>query len=214
VDAAGEYDGEEFERSSPWSRKDADLQDLDLTPRDALIQMGAKGVPGAEFHTVMKDGAEISVPVLTAQGIRSFKAAMPCAKLLSGLHDIKVPDAPLDMILQEFGPDMVAEVTGAAPRWFREGRVWETKIILKSARDPPRARRGSLHGRQERDLGFFSGVGGTGSPSTPIAPRKPSASASITGELVGAPIRRCRIRATHRSNEANQPKYKAGRDQS
>jgi RNA polymerase sigma factor (sigma-70 family) len=147
----------------------ADLEDLDMTPRDVLMQMVERSFPVTqrEQYTELVDGK----PVLkfrvaldsTGTPILNRKAVAMRDALLDKLGSIRVPDGPLELILNHFGNDKVAEVTGRTQRvvWGKDADGNRTKVIEK---------RSKLHGIKEanefqdgkRRVLVFSNAGGTG----------------------------------------------------
>lgn len=98
------------------------LEDLDLTPRDQLMQMVEKSFPVVQMETFTDmEGKKQSRVVEDSEGnpVLNKKAVAMRDKLLEDLKNIKVPDGPLEMVLNHFGPDMVAEVTGRSRRVVR-----------------------------------------------------------------------------------------------
>ncbi|WP_448208218.1 strawberry notch-like NTP hydrolase domain-containing protein [Azospirillum sp. sgz302134] len=95
------------------------LEDLDLTPRDVLIELVRQSFPVAQFQTVVGlDGKESVVPVTNSKGepVLSAEAVKMRDDLLMELGAIQVPQGPLDMLLDTLGPDQVAELTGRSRR--------------------------------------------------------------------------------------------------
>jgi hypothetical protein len=89
--------------------------ELDLTPKDDLLQMVAKAFPVQQFREdTDEDGNTIWVPVTDSEGnpVENPEAIAMREQLLQNLRDIRVPSGPLDLIVQEFGASAVAEVTG------------------------------------------------------------------------------------------------------
>lgn len=95
------------------------LDDLDLTPSDTLIQMLEKSFPVELYEEYTdEDGKERSRPVLDKDGkpVLDKKAVQMRDNLIAELQQMKVPDGPLEMLLDAFGADNVAEVTGRTRR--------------------------------------------------------------------------------------------------
>lgn len=143
-----------------------DLEDLDLTPRDQLIQLVEKSFPVVQYEEVSDSEGKITrevvkdsngMPVVNkqAEGMRD--------KLIEDLKQIKVPDGPLEIVLNHFGVERVAEVTGRSQRVVRlpDGKG-DVKATLES--------RGSSAARADADafmadkkpILVFSDAGGTG----------------------------------------------------
>lgn len=97
-----------------------DLEDLDFTPREILANMVDSAFPTIlyEDSTNPATGALIKVPVLDADGnpVHSQEALAMKQALLDRLSDLQLPENPLDQIVNHFGPDKVAEMTGRKKR--------------------------------------------------------------------------------------------------
>ncbi len=101
---------------------DTDLEDLDLTPRQALMGYIERSFPVQQYEAYTdEDGNERMRPVKDSQGnsVLNREAVAARERLLDELASIRVPDGPLDQILGYFGVDAVAEVTGRRQRVVR-----------------------------------------------------------------------------------------------
>jgi hypothetical protein len=97
----------------------ADLEDLDLTPRDQLIQMVEKAFPVSQYEDyVDEDGKKGSRLVKDSNGVpvQNRQAVVMRDKLIQDLKDIRVPDGPLELLINHFGPEVTAEITGRKRR--------------------------------------------------------------------------------------------------
>lgn len=95
------------------------LEDLDLTPREGLMNYLENSFPVQQYEEYTDDNGNVrSRPVLDSKGdpvINREAVAMRDA-LLKKLGMLKVPDAPLDMIVRHFGIEKAAEATGRSKR--------------------------------------------------------------------------------------------------
>jgi hypothetical protein len=95
------------------------LEDLDLTPREGLMNYLENSFPIQQYEEYTDDNGNIrSRLVLDSSGnpvINREAVAMRDA-LLRRLGMLKVPDASLDMIIRHFGIDRAAEATGRSKR--------------------------------------------------------------------------------------------------
>jgi hypothetical protein len=95
------------------------LEDLDLTPREGLMNYLEHSFPIQQYEEYTDDNGNIrSRPVMDSKGnpvINRDAVAMRDA-LLRRLGMLKVPDASLDMIIRHFGIDRAAEATGRSKR--------------------------------------------------------------------------------------------------
>jgi len=142
--------------------EDEDLDDIDLTPRDALVGMVSNAFPITQMEQVAKEGGGTRSQVVTdsaGKPVYNQQALAMKAALLRRLEDVRVPDAPIDQIIATFGATKVAEVTGRSTRVVRgkDGRRVEQKRTTNNVLDDIRA---FMDG--QRDLLVFSQAGATG----------------------------------------------------
>lgn len=147
-----------------------DFEDLDLTPRDILMQMVEHSFPiiqQEEYTIELADGTSrtASRPAKDSKGnpIINRQAVAMRDALLDKLGSMRVPDGPLEMIHNHFGEEKVAEVTGRTQRmeWVKDEKG-------ERVRKP--VRRSKVHGMKEADefmqnkrrVLVFSNAGGTG----------------------------------------------------
>ena len=89
-----------------------DLEDLDMTPRDQLMQMVEKSYPVQQMEQFVDDNGNLrSRPAVDSADnpIVNRQAVAARDRLLDELGSLRVPDGPLEMLLNHFGPDKVAE---------------------------------------------------------------------------------------------------------
>lgn len=144
-----------------------ELDELDMTPRDVLIQYVENSFPVFE-HELYTDekGVERSRVVTDSDGdpIRSPQALAMRDALLRDLQAIQVPDSPLDIILNVYGAEQVAEVTGRSRRALRvmDSQSGDMHIKLESrSRNKAQAEAAEFMAGKRRIL-MFSDAGGTG----------------------------------------------------
>ena len=142
------------------------LEDLDLTPSETLTQLLEKSFPIQVFEEYMdEEGRVKSRLVRDADGnpVIDKKAVRMRDNLIAELSQMKVPDGPLEMLLDAFGVDEVAEVTGRSRRVVEKRdengkmrRVIETRSATAGTADAKAFQDG-----RKRIL-VFSDAGGTG----------------------------------------------------
>lgn len=191
----------------------ADLEELDLTPRDVLMQMVEKSFPVTQFEEQEDDsGKKIRVPAKDSEGnpvINRQAVAMRDA-LLKDLKDIRVPDGPLEIVLNHFGVDKVAEVTGRTQRVVRKlDKDGELKAQLES-RGPASARAdANAFMADQKQILVFSDAGGTGysfhADNTQKNKRKRSHYLIQPGWRADKAVQG--FGRTHRTNQASAPHY-------
>lgn len=138
-----------------------DLDGIDITPRDQLMQLVEHCFPTAQQEEYESEtGAKGMRPVKDSKGniVQNKQAVKMKEKLLDDLASIKCVDGPLEQIISYFGPDKVAEVTGRSRRVVRVNGQVEIQ---------PRSRSKCMVEAQEfqddkRHILIFSDAGGTG----------------------------------------------------
>ena len=142
------------------------LDDLDLTPSDTLIQMLEKSFPVELYEEYTdEDGRQRSRPVPHKDGkpVLDKKAVQMRDNLIAEIQQMKVPDGPLEMLLDAFGTDNVAEVTGRTRRVVEKPdengnmkRVVESRSPVSSTAEAKAFQDG------KKRILVFSKQGGTG----------------------------------------------------
>jgi len=92
-----------------------DLASLDITPRQMLMDYVRRAFPTHQFEEYLDDdGNTRSRLAVDSSGspVENREAAKRREDLLERLGVLRVPGNPLDMIVEEIGPEVVAEVTG------------------------------------------------------------------------------------------------------
>lgn len=154
------------ERALAERDEDADLDELDISPRDALIQMVERSFPVAQYEEYMdENGNVLSRPVTDSNGniVQNAEAVAIRDGLIERLSTISTPDSPLDIIIRHFGVDNVAEVTGRGRRVVQvrqaDGSL-KTEIQSRS----PSARKTDIDAfmNDKKRILIFSEAGGTG----------------------------------------------------
>ena len=110
------------------------LEDLDLTPRDMLMQYIEKSFPIEQFEEYTDDnGNKRSRPVVDSKGnfVQNKEAVRMKNELLSTLGSMKVPEGPLEILLNTFGADVVAEITGRTRRVVKTKDPYSGKLTAK-----------------------------------------------------------------------------------
>jgi len=140
--------------------QDLDLEDFDLTPKQMLMSYIENSFPTVQFEEYEDDnGNTRSRPVFDSEGnaVIDREAVRQKEELLDKLGSIKVPASALDMIINHFGSDMVAENTGRKRRVvITEGKAKEENIASKKQADVSAFQDG------DKRIIVFSKAGGTG----------------------------------------------------
>jgi hypothetical protein len=153
--------------NKPEGDDDADLADLDTTPREALMKYLRDSFPVAQMQEVMSPTGDGTVWVVAhdAEGkpIENPEAVAIRDQLLQDLKDIRAPDGPLDQILNTFGTEQVAEVTGRQRRVVMERQDdGSFKPKLESRSDMKGVKEAQEFQDDKRKILIFSDAGGTG----------------------------------------------------
>ncbi len=98
---------------------DSDLEELDFSPRNILIDYLMNAFPITRYEEYKdEDGNVRAREVKDANGnpVISQKAVAMRDDLISQIEALSIPDNPLDMLYRAFGVDNVAEITGRSSR--------------------------------------------------------------------------------------------------
>jgi antirestriction protein ArdC/phage/plasmid primase-like uncharacterized protein len=193
--------------------QDAALEDLDFTPRQMLMDYVRNGFPVAAYQESTDDnGNKIYVPVMDSDGNPVFDREAIALRdaLLKTLNQIRVPENPLDSIINAFGTDVVAEVTGRGRRFVQtrddDGnfKVVEEKRSKHSSRADAEAFQ-----NDKKKILVFSGAGGTGysfhADNTAANKRKRIHYILQPGWRADSAVQG--FGRTHRTNQAQEPHY-------
>jgi predicted RNA methylase len=194
-----------------------ELEDLDLTPRDQLLQLVEKVFPVQQYEEYLdSDGNIRSRPVFDSQGnpVLNPEAVAERDALLDRLGAIRVPDGPLEIILNKFGTDNVAEVTGRSKRVVRkpDPKTGEMRTVVepRAAESANVAETSAFQSGQKKVL-VFSNAGGTGA-SYHADNTAASKGSRRSHYLVQAGWRADQaiqgFGRTHRTNQASAPIFK------
>lgn len=114
------------------------LDELDFTPKEALVDLINRHFPTQEFEQVTDaaTGKTQSVPVTDGAGnpVLNAENVEKQAEMLEQLADINVPANPFDEIVNHFGPNKVAEISG------RKKRIEGDKFVNRKIKGVPNRR--------------------------------------------------------------------------
>ncbi len=144
-----------------------DLEELDLTPSDQLLDYLSKSFPVVQLETYLDDnGNERTRPVMDSHGNVVLNAAAVAMRdqLMERVASMRVPSAPLDMILDTFGADAVAEVTGRKRRFIRkrDPKTGQMRRVEDSRGGSANAAEIDAFQDSKKKILVFSEAGGTG----------------------------------------------------
>jgi diguanylate cyclase (GGDEF)-like protein len=115
-----------------------DLDDLDFTPKAALIDLIDKAFPVEEWQDVTDEtGSTITVQVKDKDGnpVLNKEALKLREALKDKIMSISLPENPLDMIVNHFGEDKVAEMTGRKRRLIKNKKTGKQEYKKRSGAD-------------------------------------------------------------------------------
>ncbi len=191
-----------------------DLENLDLTPSESLIDYLKKSFPVQVYEEYEdENGNRLSRPVKDSQGnpVLDKRAVALRDQLITKIGKMKVPDGPLEMLLDEFGTENVAEVTGRTRRVVNQRqadgsvkRIIENRSVKSGEADAKAFQNGT------KRILVFSESGGTGK-SYHADRRAKNQQQRVhyilqPGWKADAAIQG--LGRTHRTNEASAPIYK------
>ena len=138
------------------------LDQVDLTPRDIIMQFLAQGFPTTLYEQYTdEDGNNRTRPVLNEDDspVEDPQAVAKRDKLMEEIALLDVPDGALNQIIRHFGPDQVAEITGRSQRvtWNADGEPQLQKFTNSQKDKDARA-----FERGDKRILIFSDAGGTG----------------------------------------------------
>ena len=189
------------------------LDDLDITPRGVLIGYLENSFPVQVYEDYTdENGNTYSRPVHDSQGnpVLDKKAIAMRDALIEQINEMSVPDGPLDMLFDAFGSDAVAEVSGRKRRIVSKTNENGETVRVEERRSA-HANDAEIQAFQDgkKRILVFSGAGNTGKSYHSDLNAKnqqqrihyllqPGWNASEATQGFGR---------THRSNQANTPKF-------
>lgn len=189
-------------------------EELDLSPRDILIGFVEHSFPTTKYveQTDQDGNAEyvIAVNPVTGEVVQDPIALEAKEELLTRLRMMKLDDNPLELILDEFGAENVAEITGRSRR-RQPVRNAEGEVEIKLVRRTPTTREAEIDefNSGKRRILVFSDAGGTGKSFH--ADKRFANTSRRIHYLVQAGWRADSalqgFGRTHRSNEKQPPEY-------
>jgi len=189
------------------------LEELDFTPRQQLMDYVRNGFPVVAHEQVKDANGNVHwQPVKDSEGNPVFdqRAVAKRDALLETLGQIRVPENPLDSIINAFGADNVAEITGRGRR-FVQTRDEEGNLRVVEERRGKNASRVDAEAFQadRKSVLVFSGAGGTGYSfhADNTAENRRRRIHYILQPGWSAPGAVQGFGRTHRTNQASSPHY-------
>lgn len=146
--------------------QNTDIEDLDLTPRQILIDYLNRSFPVQQYEEYTdEDGNLLSRPVVDAAGkpVLNPKAVAARDEMIRNLEQIRMPDNPIDLIIGQFGHKTVAEITGRKRRFVRTvAKNGDVKLEEQTMGLAFRQADAIAFQNDEKRMLIFSDAGGTG----------------------------------------------------
>lgn len=192
---------------------DVPLEELDFTPRQALMDYVRNAFPVQAYQeSTDEEGNKIYNPVLDAEGNPVFDADAVAMRdeLLQTLESIRVPENPIDAVINAFGSDKVGEVTGRGRRFVQKRDEDGNLTVAEEKRGNHAARQDAESFQDDKKpILIFSQAGGTGysfhADKTAKNQRRRIHYILQPGWRADAAVQG--FGRTHRTNEASEPHY-------
>lgn len=153
------------ERSISRLEEEDSLEDLDITPREMLIEYVNNSFPIYQFETYTDDqGNERSRLVRDSNGdpVINPEAVEMRDELLMKIAAVRVPDGPLEILLDHFGVDQVAEITGRTRRVVYKDTAEGRKRVVEPWSKTKGTADADAFMADKKKILVFSRAGGTG----------------------------------------------------
>jgi hypothetical protein len=137
---------------------------VDITPREACLDYLAHSFPVQLYEPFTDSEGNLSSRPVTRDGqpVECREAVRRRDALIEHLASLPPVPGALDQIVQRFGTDIVAEVTGRSRRIVRKGEGHSARLVVESrAGSTNLAETAAFMDDQKRIL-IFSNAGGTG----------------------------------------------------
>jgi hypothetical protein len=142
------------------------LEDLDLTPKEMIMDYVRNSFPVAQYEESLDDdGNIIYVAVLDSAGnpVENADAVAKREELLDKLGSIRGIDGPMEILLDHFGTDKVAEITGRTRRvvYGKDAQGNKVKVIERRSKSKTMSDADAFM-NDKKPILIFSYAGGTG----------------------------------------------------
>lgn len=139
------------------------IDDIDTSPRDCIRTFVRKYYPTIQHEEYRDDDGNTQIRVVydeEGNPAEDPQAVAEREKLLVMINDLPIPDSPLRLMLDHFGADNLAEITGRKRRVFTDP---VTKKTINEKRSPSKIKKeADEFNDDKRKLLIFSYAGGTG----------------------------------------------------
>jgi len=217
ISLVGTGEARTIEKVAEAVAADVSLDDLDFTPRQVICELVRRAFP-TTLHRTVEDpttGNKYQEPVKDKHGntVQCREAVEMRDDLLLRLSDLTLPENPLDQIINYFGENKVAEITGRKRRLIRDPHSGKTTYKKRAPRGVAMDRV-NVHEMNEfqggrKLIAIISDAGSTGISlhSSNRAPNK-RRRVHITAQFGWSADREMqRLGRSHRSDQAMPPEY-------
>lgn len=144
-----------------------DLESLDVSPRETLMQYLEKSFPVHRHEEFQDDNGNTQTRLVkdsNGEPVVDPKAAAMRDNLLDMVGTLRIPESPLDMIVNHFGHEKVAEATGRTQRLIYQEQDDGTRKRVLERRNTVNANSAEASAFQsgKKKILVFSDAGGTG----------------------------------------------------
>lgn len=193
------------------------LEDLDFSPRATLCALVERAFP-VDLYQEQEDRVskkKIRVKVTKEDGtpVQSKEALRLRSELLEKLSDLVLPENPLDQLINYFGPDQVAEISGRRKRLIRDPGTNEVRYASRAPKGVPMSKINTHENEQFQNgtkrTGIITAAGSTGiSLHSSLSAINQQRRCQIALELAWSAVLQMQIFGrTHRSFQKFPPKY-------
>ena len=205
-------DESQLERSYTKMQKEGlSLDDLDTSPRDAILNYVQEHYPTIQHEKYTDDeGNEQTRIVYDSEGkpAQDPEALRAKGELIVMINDLPIPDSPLRLLLDHFGGDSIAEITGRKRRIYTNPTIGEAVEEKRNQKQVEKEIDDFNAGK--RDILIFSNAGGTGASYHADLDYKNQKERIHYGWQMGWQTNRAvqGLGRTHRTHQKQSPTYK------
>jgi hypothetical protein len=137
---------------------------VDITPREACLDYLAHSFPVQLYEPFTDSEGNLSSRPVTRDGqsVECREAARRRDALIEHLASLPPVPGALDQIVQRFGTDLVAEVTGRSRRIVRKGEGYAARLMVESRAGCANLAETAAFMDDQKRILIFSDAGGTG----------------------------------------------------
>lgn len=193
------------------------LEDLDFSPRATLCSLAERAFP-VDLYQQVEDPVThktMSVRVTDDAGnpMQSQEALRMRTELLEKLSDLILPENPLDQIVNYFGPDHVAEISGRRKRLIRNPATGEVQYVSRAPKGVPMNKVNTYENEEflngKKRIAIITAAGSTGiSLHASLNAKNQERRCHIVLELAWSAVLQMQsFGRSHRSFQKYPPKY-------